>query len=263
MSDAHLITEVSMLLLTALQEHSDRFADRHDAIRFYYQEREDIDAAVAAFRAAHPERNKKTAKQFINTWVGNFTERHCLYDKAHTGRPLLISDEEALEASLAFGCDKYTSVAEAMEQSPYIKRLVEEKGVSEQMLRRRMWQVNPRLVLHTPQLKKAMTRSQKTVRLTRAAELLLLTDEQLARVVWMDAKTIWVTPQRLKEKVYGIRGFADQDALRISVDNVCENGVRLKFFTGVTMDKGAVFMFFTSETTDLYPDDIKKLLKVS
>lgn len=217
---------------------------------------------MTAFKQAHPTHNARTVKKFIRTWVDSFEERGCIYDKHRSGRPPTLTDAEALQASLAFASDRFTTVAEARRKSPYIRRLVQQKGVSEQMLRRRMWQVNPRIIKHIPKLKKRLTDKQKKARVTAAKRLLKMTDEELARVVWMDAKTIWVKPERLKDAVYGIHGFADEKALRLSIANVSTTGVRLKYFSGVNGDKGRVFLVYTSETTELYPKEIREMLRV-
>lgn len=248
--------------VTPMQEHGGTLKLRADAIKLYYKHNSNIEAAAAAYKAAHPEHNKRTVRSFILTAVDNFNKRYCLYDKLRSGRPPKITKQEALKASLAFASDKYTSLAEAMEKSSFLRKLVLEKGVSEQMLRRRMWEVNPLITKHKPQVKKALTPGQKKARLLRAEELLNLTEEQMDRIIWMDAKTIWVKPQRLRAEVYGLQGYADKNALRISVDNVSDTGVRLKFFTGVNKRKGRIFICYTSETTELYPKDIQEKLVV-
>lgn len=246
-----------------MQEHQQQLQERLDAVKIYYKHDGDMKAAVKAFKAAHPQHNPTTVQEFISTWVKNLSAQFCLFHKNHPGRPPLITDEEAMQASLAFASDKYTSVKDAMSKDPHIKQLIQRKGVSEQMLRRRMWQVNPLLVLHNTKILRDLSVGEKGERLACAMQLQHLTDEELDRVVWLDAKTIWVNHDRLRAKVYGMRGFADPDALRILVHNVTARGIRLKFFTGVNKKVGPVFMSFTSETTDLYCKEIHEMLTVS
>jgi hypothetical protein len=246
-----------------MQEHKQQLQERLDAVNIYWQHDGDMKAAVKAFKAAHPEHNKSTVQEFISTWVKNLSEQFGLFDRGHMGRPPLITDEEALQASLAFTSDQYHTVSEAMSRDPHIKQLLGRQGVNQQMLRRRMWQVNPLITQHRTKLLRELSVDEMEARLVSANELKTLTAEQLDRVVWLDAKTIWVNNDRLKAKVYGLRGFSDEDALRITVHNVTEKGIRLKFFTGVNKKVGPVFLKYTSESTDLYCKEIRDKLLVS
>lgn len=252
--------------MIALQAKRDILERRADAVKYYFLCEEKMGPAAKAFTAAHPDHNPTTVQSFIRRWVDHFREHFSLLDRPRSGRKRLITPEQAMQAALEFGSDRYITVDEAIEQNEFLMRLIAESKASKQTLLRSMQEANPLLKKsHAVRRKKALNTDEKKARCDMAHKFLKeLTAEKLNRIVWLDAKTILVKRgEVLSETVWGMEGFTDEDELVYKMKNLSCDSIKLKYYSGVNAVTGPVFIRFINGTTDYYCKEILKSLVVS
>lgn len=236
-----------------VQGHDTILQQRRLAVLLDYKHAGNFKAIKSEFVKEFPNHGQKNLSRFVADWAKAFKKRGSVLDELKTGRPPLITDEQAEEAVRVFGVDKYHSVAEAAKKEPVIAHLLENPKVSSRMLLRRMLDVEPELCkCHTPEMKHQLTPQQKELRFDKASEYLHHSDSYVNRMVYMDAKTIIVKQLgKRQRKVYGIIRHPIHQNLLKEAKSWSTSGVTLRWYSGVNAVHGGVFIKFTSGTTGL------------
>lgn len=224
---------------------------RLDAVHVMQQHPNDIKAAVEAYKQLHKDANTRNLSDYLKRWHKHMNEHGHVWDIKASGRPPIVSDKEAMEASYAFAVDSYEKLEESVEQVPIVKKLLARQGVTARMLVRRMEQLNPEVAkCHTPEIKKELTAKEKKERLEIAKEWLQKDDIWFNRIIWMDCKSVWIKRLGAKpRKVWGLRRHPIYANLIKKKKLYTRSGVHLKWYSGVCGKVGGVLLVYVTGTT--------------
>lgn len=228
-------------------------------------------AARKWFREHAPDkscRDDKNMWRAIDKWGPHLEKHATLFDKPRSGRPPVISDEDAKELGrlMAAGyhikhkrarlwrgfCSLKDTVENVEEAKEILGKYGGEEGVNLQSVMRRINKVVPWLAhcKRTVDFKTELDPETKEERAKEAAVLVKKALEELNGVVWIDAKKIEVSaPEGLK--VY------DQDTKRVVEDARLSKGksrrgvITLHYYAAVNALVGVVTFVWVTGTTGL------------
>lgn len=193
---------------------------------------------------------------FVNYWRGRLTAAGEVDSHAgNAGRPYSLSPqmvESAYQGIIgwrAAGRSRpYASKLECAQQCPEVRQVLMDSGVTIETLLRRIKEVHPKFAFTRQRVRWHLSDDNKQQRLTICQHLLQAFRQLLHRVVFVDAKTLWVW----EEDVWG---WVDT-----SVPN-CVHGirpayhrgkvVRLKYYAAVHSRLGPVWIRFYTGTSGM------------
>jgi hypothetical protein len=193
--------------------------------------------------------------KLMDKWHAVFEATGDVNESAHrTGRPPKTTDDEVQQCVQAFlsgynveeeGGVKvkrgFTSIQQAVESGHALKinEIVQKSGITIPSLWRRMLQLKPDL--HTYKCavdyKSRLSPAQKHARVLACAQLRRWPMKKLKRVIWMDAKKLYVTPGHLEVYTLDKDHVVEDQRLPPGSFN---NGVKLYYYAGVNAEEGVV-----------------------
>lgn len=199
---------------------------------------------------------------FVSRWGTAWADEKSLDGKAsNSGRPTKLSDtqlQQILDVILNWRRDgrsgPYRSVKDIKRHSPLVKEILEAAGAGERTLRNRLHQFCPELVYQRLFVKQRLTAAHKQKRYERCCYLLELLDQQdssvLERVVWIDAKTMYMTIRDRKGWVL----MGEEDTFETTRPASKKNPIILKYYVAVNYRVGTVKLIYCTGTTGMKAD---------
>lgn len=236
---------------------------RTSAVTVMAQAHGDVRAASKLFTSLHPSHPISRLDHFLKRWGSAFASRGSVHDKARRGRPTKnIPQSELLKASeiLKEGYEKeeehyfYESLAEAVENEPFLQQLLQKYPMSLRTLWRKLTKEDSDLRTMNPKYKPKLSQATRESRVAASIYILsaLNKDTQyLLRVFWLDGKKIWVVPGGSKKVICSHKDYMHGD-LVIEDDRIKRGGQSMKiaYYSIVNAIYGPVDIKFVSGTTD-------------
>jgi hypothetical protein len=247
-----------------VERHATALALKVSAIQCFYStmdkaggnDRLHIRLAVLRFKVDNPEYEGKNPSRFIHDCVADLEERGCLHPRSGPGREPVIPDDVAKKALARLwegfeaenGEQRYfTGIKQAVKLAPVLYQIMHEHGVKDPYtLLRAMQRVEPDLRRERLRVKFQHSPALRAERRQAAITLKSWPVEQLLRVFWIDATTIYLLPEDMM--VYAPPGSAlvlhdpripgHNNSMRKLKFYICVNAVlgpvAIKFVTGTT-----------------------------
>lgn len=218
-------------------------------------------AAQAQFLASCNELNLEPPKQvgaFIRRWQRYYTENgHVEGDAHNSGRTPKISKAAAQELVeelvdwAKFGqSGPFASLKQLQQTSPIAKAILEQADAALSTIIRAVKKAEPQLAYELLASKQKLTARQRAERVRVASKHILVEDKQLEVVVWVDAKTMYMTVRPRCGWVL----HTDAVPLETSRPASKKDPITLKYYIGVCGRTGAVFLQFYTGTTGMKAD---------
>lgn len=226
------------------------------AIRCYILMEEDMHAACALFRdLCEEDERPANVAEFMHYWWDAMQSRYSLLDQAHGSAPHLSVDKAEEAVQLMWdgyeceGCHTIPlNVHDALANIPELESIWHKSGLSERAFGDRLKQVEPRLRQRLLVFKARRTPAQEMERWECASKLRRYHLEELRRVFWIDATTIYVVPTGFKALVPPGASVVIEDD-RMPKDY--RHAVVLRFYCCVNAVAGPVAIKFHTGTTKL------------
>lgn len=182
---------------------------RRAAVKAWYAGGQTLKGAVAKYKSFVPEGAQLPANlhSFIPDWVNHFEQYGSVQDAPRPGQPPMMPDTEADECIrlLVSGYKKgratrfFRSVAQALKKSKALAQLAGKYGYGGRSLLRRLKARDPDLHRITLRPHHRLSAATKRQRLAYCQRLLAKGKDALrrylARVVWIDAKKMYIAPK--------------------------------------------------------------------
>jgi hypothetical protein len=213
--------------------------------------------------------SNKNMVRTMKTWAKALRTRGDLKDNnsGRTGRPRKVTDTQLKDVLLAFckgftvkgenGQDVwrgYTSLKDAVEsgKAEVINQIIEDTGISVAQLWYRMTKYWPNIrnCRRRVDVKAALTAEVKEERRKIAAELRRWSRKKLDKVVWIDAKKLYITPGGLE--VYTLDPDEVVEDPRQTQGHF-HSGTQLHYYSGVNSKTGVVCFVWVTGTPGLPP----------
>lgn len=242
---------------------------RIKAVKAAYWEHENIPKAVKRLLIWCPDLDAShTTEQlysFVKDYSGKFGVRGTVMDERHPGQPPAMPDDvadrciELLFAGYKRGPGRryFSSIRQALVKSAELRAIVHQyydEDNAPHTLLRRLKQRDPTLHRRTLRFIKKLKKSAKNARLAYCERLLHLGEaalhRYLARVVWVDAKKLYVCPKPYL--VYAPRGATAAGGLLVGDDRLPGNQFDVKkimYYAGVNSVLGACHLKICTGTT--------------
>lgn len=227
------------------------------AIKCYIQADEDIEEACARFREMCTGTPPANVSEFIHYWWEAFTSRYSLLDERH-GRTPKVSDSIA-EHCVQLVWEGYWSEGyhlapldfkDALEHIPALERIRRRLDVEADTLWQHMRRVAPGLQRRLLVFKAKLSNAHKMERWDLASKLRRYTVEELLRVFWIDATSIYVVPKGFSALVPPGASLVIEDE-RMPQD--FRHAIVLRFYCCVNGVAGPVAIKFHTGTTKFKP----------
>jgi transposase len=184
------------------------------------------------------------------------------------GRPVKITQQQVqfcLDELMVWRqhgrSDPYPSIEVLVASRPAVQQVLDESGVTEDTLIKRMKQLRPGLKRVMLRAYKKPTEKVRANRLKRSEELVRYTDARLERLVYIDAKAM----PMLVSSTYGWVDTNDEEVMlelqRAQTRKA--KSIMLNYYIAVCGLAGAVMLYFYTGTTGLGPTRDKKTFKAS
>lgn len=225
----------------------------------YRQAKGDMASAVTLFRSymtgaqLDPPAN---LYNYVQTWGPRLTDDGEISGRAtHAGRPAMLSPQMVEECYTAIINGKpgtrpepFESPDDIQENCPVVIRVLDETGASLSTLLKRVQELHPgfgRRLLHN---RWALTPANCQDRKRICEALLRLPESELDRVVFIDAKTIWMAIKR-------VYGYVDTDTAR-NFEHTHPSKwkgqiIKIKYYAAVHSKLGPVWIRFYTGTTGM------------
>lgn len=240
-------------------------ATRVAAVEAFCAARRDRRAAVGIFNelVTDPLLRPTNPSDFIPYWYGHFVEKGSVLSTPPPGQPPLMPNSEADECLrlLRAGYRKqggarryFRSVRQALRKSAALKALADKHGYCDKSLLRRLKARDPHLHRSVLRYRRLVSGATKRQRLAYCQMLAAKGAEglrrYLARVVWLDAKLLFVVPK--SHLVYAPRGAAARSALLVADRRLPGTQLRTRkihYYAAVNLVLGACHFKICSGTT--------------
>jgi hypothetical protein len=217
----------------------------------------DMDAACSLFRDICPGTPPANVAEFINYWWDALTTRYSLLDEKH-GRVSKLSDgivERCLELLWeGYWCEGRhlapLNLDDALANIPELARIREQAGLSVRTLWQHMKSAEPRLRQRLLAYKAKLSDAQRMDRWDTASRLRRYCLEELRRVVWIDATSVYVVPKGFKALVPpGADTVIEDDTMPKDY----KHAIVLRFYCCVNAVVGPVAFAWHTGTTGFKP----------
>lgn len=217
-----------------------------------------IAAAVRAFRnscAAMDLQVPEDDRHFVQYWGAAYEKHgHVKGKAANCGRKPKLSDKDAelLIADLmnwaSFGLTgPFKSLTQLKSKSPRAKAILQAADACTTTVISALKKIEPKLAYKKLTVKQRLSRKQKEARLRVALKHIKERDTLLDRVVWIDAKTMYMT---IKTRCGWVR-VDDEVPFETTRPGSKKKPITLRYYIGVCGRAGAVFLIFYTGTTGM------------
>lgn len=239
---------------------------RRAAVETYFGAGKDLSAAVSMFydQLGEAQECPQNPWQFIPYWVDHWKEHSSVLSAPHRGQPPFMPDSEADECLrlLRSGYRKtggahrpFRSVRQAMRKSAALAALAAKHGYKHGSLLRRLKARDPHLHRSTLRYRRLLSNTIKRQRVTYCQNLLDMglpeLRRYLARVVWVDAKKLYVCPK--SHLVYAPSGAGRRSTLLVADARLSGNQFdtrKIHYYAAVNQVLGACHFKVCSGTSD-------------
>lgn len=240
-------------------EEPSRLKRRAVAVKCWYESGGDVQECRKLFAEQAGGPIPKRAEEYCKKWADRFEQDFNVADRRCEKCSRMVEDEVAMQCADELVGGRYSSLADAHERSTFIQDVCAECAVTPEHLLRRMHQVDPLLrkcVRVT--FKFEHTAEQRAERIRIALRSLGLVEawkeggrDLLQRVVFVDAKTLYILPKDFK--VWGRIGQAVPPSVgQTATDERLKNmakGKKSVFYLAVAAG-GPVMLVFSTGTSD-------------
>lgn len=200
----------------------------------------------------------KNARGFVKRWGWEWAKNSSVSGNAsNSGRPRKLSAEQVqqvLDVVLQWRADgrdsPYESVAQLKQESAVVADIVSSTGVSDDTLITRLKELCPGLSYTKLCIKPKLKKRQREDRMTTAQSHLQVPDSELECVIWIDAKTMYMTVN----SKYGWALAGDEDIYETVFPPTLKNPMKLKYYIAVNYRLGALLLVFYTGTTGMPAD---------
>lgn len=220
-----------------------------------------ISAALKAFSIScttlgiKPPRDPRSfVARWGRQWLAN---QHVSGTASNSGRKPKLSTQNAelLVADLMnwAGFDlagPFSSLDELKQKSPRAKAILEAAKAATSTVIRHLKRIEPKLAYKKLTVKQKLTSKQKAARLRVAQHHVTVSDNTLSRVVFVDAKTMYMT---IKKRCGWVR-LDDELPFETIRPYSKKNPITLRYYIGVCGRAGGVFLTFYTGTTGMTAD---------
>jgi hypothetical protein len=162
-------------------------------------------AAAAFFRQKYPDAVRRPG-EFCKKWGLRLRETSTVADAPGRGRRCKVSEADARRGAAIMMAGPpgrgsgvgFTSIQHALEHSPELRNILERSRVTPATLLRHMRRAQPNLVQRALRFRPPLSQKNRKLRLQLAKRNRRLLHDQPAywrRVIWLDAKKLWVRPE--------------------------------------------------------------------
>jgi hypothetical protein len=144
----------------------------------------------------------------------------------------------------------FSSLKQLKKASPRAKAILEAADAATSTVIKVLRKIEPKLAYKNLAVKQKLTRSQRAARLRVATHHITVKDKRLECVVWIDAKTMYMT---IKTRWGWVR-VDDEDIFETTRPASKKNPITLRYYIGVCARAGAVFLMFYTGTTGMKAD---------
>lgn len=215
-------------------------------------------AAAAEFRRAYPEAVRHPGK-FCKKWGQRFAATGSVADAPGRGRPPAVPLAVARRAAALMRrgpgtgnpADNYTSISDAVDRCSELAAILEECGCTPGTLMRAMRAADPNLVQRAQRFRPPLSQKNRKLRLALARRNLRLVHDvptYWRRVVWVDAKKLWLRPAS------GLVWTDRRNPPPVHTHRHLNSGGRpicLHYYAAVNADLGPIAIVFVTGTTGL------------
>lgn len=224
----------------------------------YMQHKGNMTAALKAFTNSCGTLGLKLPadpRKFVQHWGQEWEQHQSVTGKAsHSGRKPKLSDEDAeqLVADMMnwakFGLKgPFTSLKQLKNNSPRAKVILQAAAAATSTVIKALKKIEPKLAYKNLSVKQKLSRKQRAARLRVATHHLTVSDKVLECVVWIDAKTMYMT---IKTRCGWVR-VDDEVPFETTRPASKKNPITLRYYIGVCARAGAVFLMFYTGTTGM------------
>jgi hypothetical protein len=197
-------------------------------------------------------------RKFVQRWGQEWQKHHSVVGRAsRSGRKPKLSDDDAALLIVdmmnwaKFGLKgPFVSLKQLKKTSPQAKAILEAADASTSTIIRKLKEIEPKLAYKKLTVKPKLSRPQRSARLRVATHHITLNDRVLECVVWVDAKTMYMT---IKTRCGWIR-VDDGTPFETTRPASKKNPITLRYYIGVCAHAGAVFLMFYTGTTGMKAD---------
>jgi hypothetical protein len=197
-------------------------------------------------------------RKFVQHWGQEWQKLGTVVGRAsRSGRKPKLSDDDAalLVADMMswakFGLEgPFTSLKQLKNTSLRAKAILEAAGAATSTIIRKLKKIEPKLAYKKLTVKQKLSPKQRSARLRVATHHLTVDDKVLECVVWVDAKTMYMT---IKTRCGWIR-VDDGTPFETTRPASKKNPITLRYYIGVCARAGAVFLMFYTGTTGMKAD---------
>ena len=204
----------------------------------------------------------------MRRWGKHMRNNGKVHDAKRTGRPTKVPKPTIAKCCYAFlkgytvvvrgkkvrrGFTSLEACVRASRHTPQvIKAAIESSGITVKALWRAMLRMMPTLPLFksTGDVKACLSIDVKNKRLRSARQLAKWDVEKLSTVVWIDAKSLYITPEEME--VYSLPTAAEEAVYedeRVPMQKYNNTGHKLHYYAGINALTGLVHFTWVSGTT--------------
>lgn len=195
------------------------------------------------------------SRKFVQHWGQEWQKHSSVEGRAsHSGRKTKLSkqDAELLVADLmnwaGFGLKgPFVSLKQLRKKSPQAKAILEAAAAADSTVIRRLKQIEPKLAYKKLPAKQKLKPYQRLARVRVATHHIEVNDKVLECVVWVDAKTMYMT---IKTRCGWIR-VDEGTPFETTRPASKKDPITLRYYIGVCARAGAVFLMFYTGTTGM------------
>lgn len=195
---------------------------------------------------------------FITRWEQYYAQHgHVEGDAHNSGRTPKISKpaatqlvEELADWAKLGQSGPFASLKQLQKSSPIARTILQEADAAVSTVIRAIKKAEPLLAYELLAAKQKLTARQKAARVRVASKHIKLSDKELELVVWVDAKTMYMSVRPRCGWVLR----SDAVPLETSRPTSKKNPITLKYYIGVCGRTGAVFLQFYTGTTGMKAD---------
>jgi hypothetical protein len=193
--------------------------------------------------------------EFVRYWGEDWVKTKTIAgSSSNSGRPRKLTDaqlKEVLDIVTNWRRDgktgPYSSIQQVVKESALVSDIMADASASKDTLRRSLKEFCPGLVYKKLWIKAKLTQRHKAARYTACCQNLEVDDSTLKRVLWIDAKTMYMT---IKER-WGWVLLTEEDTFETYHAPTKKNPMKLCYYIAVNYKLGPVKLIFYTGTTGM------------
>lgn len=224
----------------------------------YQHAKGNIGAALADFTTRCKELELQVPqdpRKFVKKW-GQYWEKHkhVKGNASNSGRKPLLNKQQAttlVDNLLSWSKfdlkAPFQGVRQLRQVSPQARSILQAVEAARSTIIRAMKNIKPTLAYKKLSVKQKLTKKQREARVRVATHHITVSDKTLECVVWVDAKTMYMTISTR----WGWVCTDEELPLEVNRPASKKNPITLKYYIGVCARAGAVFLTFYTGTTEM------------